>query len=215
MKDVARMIELYHCRETRSLRPLWALEELGLTYRPVFLPFPPRALDKSYLAINPLGTIPYLIDDEVRMSESTAICLYLAARYGPSSLAVSIDEPDYGLFLNWLFFSDATLTFPQTIVLRYRQFEPGRADQAAADYERWFYGRLKVVEAALADREWLCGGRFTIADIAIAYGLYLGDQIVGLGSEYGPNVRSYLDRACARPAFQRASEVDAEAPPWR
>lgn len=209
------MIELYHCRETRSLRPLWALEELGLQYRPVLLPFPPRALDKSFLKTNPLGTIPYMIDGDVRMSESTAICLYLTGRYCSTSLALSADEPEYGLFLNWLFFSDATLTFPQTIVLRYRQFEPDRANQAAADYEKWFYGRLKVVEAALTDREWLCGGRFTIADIAIAYALYLGDRIVGLGAGYGPNVRSYLDRACARPAFQRASEVDVQAPPWR
>lgn len=209
------MIELYHCRETRSLRALWALEELGLPYRPIFLPFPPRAHERSYLETNPLGTIPYLVDDQVRMSESSGICLYLATRYGPSPLAIAPDEADYGSFLNWLFFSDATLTFPQTIVLRYRQFEPGRADDAAADYEKWFYGRLKILEAALTDREWLCGGRFTVADIAIAYALYLGEHIVGLGSGFGPNVRSYLERACARPAFRRARDIDAQAPEWR
>ncbi len=209
------MIELYHCQETRSFRPLWALEELGIPYRPIFLPFPPRALDKSYLAVNPLGTIPFMVDGDVRMTESSGICHYLATRYGPSSLALGPDEPEYGSFINWLYFSDATLTFPQTIVLRYRQFEPGRADQAAADYEKWFYGRLKIVEAALTDREWLCGDRFTIADIAIVYALYLGEHIVGLGSGYGPNVRSYLKRASARPAFQRARHVDSQAPQWR
>jgi glutathione S-transferase len=209
------MIELYHCRETRSLRPLWALEELELDYEPIMLPFPPRAHDRSYLDTNPLGTIPYLIDGDVRMSESSAMCLYLASRYGPTPLALGPDEAEYASFLNWLFFSDATLTFPQTIVLRYRQFEPDRAEQAAADYERWFFGRLKIVEAALEDREWLCGGRFTVADIAIVYALYLGDKIVGLGSGYGPNVRSYLDRACSRPAFLRAQEKDALAPAWR
>lgn len=211
------MLKLYHCREARSLWPLWTLEEMQLPYEPVMLSFPPRALEPSYLEINPLGTIPYMVDGEVRMSESTAICLYLTARYGPTPLALSSDEADYPLFLNWLFFSDATLTFPQTIVLRYRRFEPPerRIDQAAADYEKWFFGRLRIVENALADREWLCSGRFTIADIAIAYALHLAEAIVGLGDGFGPNVRSYLARARARPAYELVMQVDAKAPSWR
>ncbi|WP_340316117.1 glutathione S-transferase family protein [Rhizorhabdus argentea] len=211
------MLKLYHCRETRSLRPLWALEEMGIPYEPVMLPFPPRALAREYLDINPIGTIPFLVDGEVRMTESTAICLYLTTRYGPTPLALSPDERDYPLFLNWLFYSDATLTFPQTIVLRYRQLEApeNRAERPAADYEKWFNGRLRAVESALADREWLCAGRFTIADIAIAYALYLADRVVGLGANFGPNVRAYLDRACARAGFKRASIVDSQAPAWR
>lgn len=210
-------IKLYHCREARSLRPLWALEEMELPYEPVLLPFPPRVLAKEYLDINPIGTIPFLVDGEVRMTESTAICLYLVTRYGPTSLALSPDEADYPRFLNWLFFSDATLTFPQTIVLRYRKFEAPEngANQAADDYEKWFHGRLRAVESALEDREWLCAGRFTIADIAIAYALYLADRVVGLGANFGPNVSAYLERACARPGFRRASTVDAQAPAWR
>lgn len=209
------MIRLYHCREARSLRPLWALEELGIPYEPVLLPFPPRALAREYLEVNPLGTVPFLVDGASTMSESTGICVYLAERHGPTALAIRPDEADHASYLNWLFFSDATLTFPQTIVLRYRQFEPGVADRAADDYERWFLGRLRSVEAALEGREWLCADRFTMADVAIAYALYLGDRIVGLGGGYGPNVRAYLDRACARPAFKRAQYVDQTAPEWR
>ena len=211
------MIKLYYCREARSLRALWALEEMGLPYEPMPLPFPPRVRAKEFLKTNPLGTVPYLSDGDARMSESTGICLYLASRYGPTSLALTTDEPEYDRFLNWLFFSDATLTFPQTIVLRYRQLEPAerRVPQAADDYEKWFYGRLKTVEAALGDREWLCGGRFTVADIAIAYALHLAEVVVGLGDGFGPYARDYLQRARARPAFLRAAEVDAQAPPWR
>jgi hypothetical protein len=114
------MLKLYHCREARSLRPLWALEEMGIPYEPILLPFPPRAHAREYLDINPIGTIPFIADGEVRMTESTAICLYLATRYGPTDLTLSPDEKDYPQFLNWLFYSDATLTFPQTIVLRYQ-----------------------------------------------------------------------------------------------
>jgi hypothetical protein len=93
----------------------------------------PVTLTALFLDVNPLGTIPYLIDGAVQTSESTAICLYLTARYRPTPLALSHDEPDYPVFLNWLFFSDATLTFPQTIVLRYRRLEPmqRRLEQAA------------------------------------------------------------------------------------
>ncbi|WP_395443671.1 glutathione S-transferase N-terminal domain-containing protein [Caulobacter sp. UC70_42] len=67
------MIELYHCHDARSFRALWALEEMGLAYRLHLLPFPPRFLAPEYLAQNPLGTIPLLIDAETRMTESAAI----------------------------------------------------------------------------------------------------------------------------------------------
>ena len=112
------MIELYHCADARSFRALWALEEMGLPYRLHLLPFPPRVRQPEYLEVNPLGTIPLLVDGTTRMTESAAICEYLATRYGPSPLAVTSDEPDYGAWLDWLHRGEATLTFPQTIVLR-------------------------------------------------------------------------------------------------
>ena len=113
------MIELWHCADARSFRALWALEEMGLPYQLHLLPFPPRIRRPDYLELNPLGTIPLLVDGEVRMTESAAIPQYLATRYGPTPLAVGVDEPDYALWLDWLHRSEATLTFPQTIVLRY------------------------------------------------------------------------------------------------
>jgi len=211
------VLTLYHCRGARSLRVLWTLEEMGLAYEPVPLPFPPRVLAKSYLAINPLGTVPFFVDGEVRMTESSAICLYLTSRYGPTSLQLAEDERDHASFLNWLFFADATLTFPQTIVLRYRRLEPPerRNEPAAADYERWFLARLRAVESALSDRQYLCADRFTIADTAIAYALHLADSVVGLSHGFGANVRAYLNRARARPGFIKAMEVDERAPDWR
>ena len=64
------MITLYHCAAARSFRPLWTLEELGLAYDLKMLPFPPRVFAKEYLGINPLGTIPLLLDGDTRMTES-------------------------------------------------------------------------------------------------------------------------------------------------
>jgi glutathione S-transferase len=202
-------MKLYHCADARSLRPLWTLEELGLAYELMLLPFPPRVLAKEYLAVNPLGTIPFFEDGAATMTESSGICAYLVEKYGPTPLRLAPDEADYAAYLNWLFFSDATLTFPQTLVLRYTMLEPPerRVEQTATDYAKWFQGRLKHVERALADgREHLVAGRFTIADVCIAYALHLSETIPALNGSLSPPVKAYLDRCRARPAFQRARE---------
>lgn len=205
------MIELYHCADTRSFRALWALEELGLAYRLHRLPFPPRALQPDFLARNPLGTVPLLIDGEVRMTESAAITQYLATRYGPSPLAVGVDEPDYALWLDWLHRSEATLTFPQTIVLRYSRLEPPerRLKQAADDYARWFLSRLRHLTRTLADgRDWLCAGRFTMADLCVGFAL-LSAESLDLGHRFSPEIAAYWTRLAARPGFLAAKRAQA------
>ncbi len=198
------MIELWHCPDARSFRPLWALEEMGLPYQLHLLPFPPRVREPGYLEINPLGTIPALKDGDTFMSESAAIVQYLCTRHGPSDLAVAVDDPAYGAWLNWLHFGEATLTFPQTLVLRYRQFEPGKAEVVADDYAQWFLSRLRHVDRALGDgREWLCAGRFTGADISVGYALLLAKHLK-LDGKFSPAIQAYWDRLKDRPGFKAA-----------
>ena len=86
-------IELWHCRDSRSLRALWTLCELDLPHRLHLLDFPPRVTDPGFLEINPLGTVPVLRDGATRMTESSAICHYLARRYGAGMLAVDPGDP--------------------------------------------------------------------------------------------------------------------------
>ncbi|WP_417597378.1 glutathione S-transferase family protein [Pararhodobacter oceanensis] len=199
------MIELWHCADSRSLRALWALEELRLPYKVHNLGFPPRFTDPDFLGVNPLGTVPYLVDGSLHMTESTAITHYLAAKHGAGTLAVTMDEPAYGDYLNWMYHSDATLTFPQTLVLRYGRFEAKdrRQPQVVADYTQWYLARLKLVNARLEGAEYLCADRFTAADIAVGYALYLG-EVIGLSEHYKPQTMAYLQRLKAREAFQRA-----------
>ncbi|MBN8983092.1 MAG: glutathione S-transferase, partial [Rhizobiales bacterium] len=127
-------------------------------------------------------------------------------------LIVGPDEPAYGAFLNWMYFSDATLTFPQTLVLRYTQLEPEerRNPQVAQDYAKWFLGRLRAVEAATGQAETLCAGRFTAADVVIGYALRLAENL-GLSKDFGPNVAAYWQRLQQREGYKRAvaSEVRA------
>lgn len=204
---------LYHCRNARSFRPLWALEELGIDYDLVVLPFPPRVHYKQYLDINPLGTIPFFTDGKTKMTESTGICHYLAETHGPTDLAVRPDEAGYGEYLNWMYFSDATLTFPQTLVLRYEMLEKKsrRQPQVADDYRMWFAGRLRVVDQKLEHSKFMVADRFTMADIAIGYGLLLASVLPPLEPCLTATCKEYLGRMKERPAFKRAQERQKQA----
>jgi glutathione S-transferase len=205
------MITLYHGFSARSFRPLWALEALGLEYELKMLPFPPRALKREYLQVNPLGTIPAFFDGDMRMTESAAICQYLADKHGAGGLGVRRDEAAYGPYLNWLHFGEATLTFPQTLVLRYRRLEPleRRATQAADDYAKWFLARTRAVESALAG-PFICAGRFTAADISVGYAFMLAHQ-VGLGGDLPPVAQRYWEGLQQQPSFGAAMEAQKAA----
>jgi glutathione S-transferase len=198
------MLTLYHCMSARSFRPLWTMEEMGLGYELKMLPFPPRVFKKDYLALNPLGTIPFFVDGETRMTESCAIPLYLVSKYGPTPLNVGVDEPDYGKFLNALLYGEATLTFPQTIFLRYTLQEPDRGlDGAASDYVKWFGARLRAATAVVADNEYYCSGRFTIADICVGYALMLAERLK-IDHVFSDPVRAYWQRLTQRDGYKRA-----------
>ena len=199
------MLTLYHCLSARSFRPLWTLEEMGLDYELKMLPFPPRVLAKEYLQVNPLGTIPTLLDDGMRMTESAAICQYLTAKYGPTPLDVSVDEAGYGPYLNFLHHGEATLTFPQTLVLRYSRLEPTerRVPQVADDYAKWFLARLRLVDAIVQSKEFICADRFTAADISVGYAFMLAETL-GLDAKFPEAVTRYWERLQARGGFKRA-----------
>ena len=89
------MIKIYGTENSRAVRPIWTAEEMGLEYELVMMPFPPRVFMKEYLDINILGTVPYMIDGKIEMTESVAISQYLVDRYGPSDLQVKPSEDDY------------------------------------------------------------------------------------------------------------------------
>jgi len=182
---------------------MWTAEEMGVSYESEMMPFPPRFLHKEYMDVNILGTIPYLIDGDVEMTESVAMCQYLVDLYGPTDLKVAIDEPDYHHYLNWLAHSDATLTFPQTVVLRYTFQEVGVADQAAEGYRRWFVARLKLLEKSLDSREYLCSNRYTIADICVSYAIYLA-KTLQIEEAFKPDIKRWTDMLFARDGFKRA-----------
>lgn len=201
----------YSCEASRGFRVSWTAAELGIDLGYRMMPFPPRILHPEYLDENPLGTVPMLVDGDVRLTESSAICQYIAARSGNTALVLRPDETDYGYFLDFLHHADATLTFPQTVYLRFALFEKQRGlAEAGVAYARWFGARLVKLENRLEGREYLCGDRFTIADIAICYPLMLA-RMLGLDKFFGPNVASYTVRQVDRPACVQALEKERVA----
>jgi glutathione S-transferase len=194
---------LYHCADARSFRCLWAVEEASFDCELRLLPFPPRVLAPEFKTINPLGTIPAWVEQNVVMTESAAICQRIALG---TSLEVLPGDRDYLEYLNWLHRSDATLTFPQTIVLRYTRLEPRerRLPQAVDDYRGFFLGRMRSVESTLVDgRAYLVAERFTIADICVGYAVLLSRSL-GIADELGPKTQAWYNRLAARPAFLSA-----------
>lgn len=168
------------------------------------MPFPPRVTVEGYREVNPLGTVPAMIADGKLMTESAAIPHFLATRYGPSDLAVAPGEPDYASYLNFLHMGEATLTFPQTIHLRYTRLEPPerRLAQAAEDYAQWFGSRLRNAETMVGP-DYACADRFTMADISVGYAVMLALSI-GLADQVTPGMAAYFDRLTRREGFRRA-----------
>ena len=194
---------LHHCAGARSFRCLWAAEEAGFDLTLKQWPFPPRVFAKEFKEINPLGTIPAWEEGGHLLTESAAICQRIASN---TPLEVAPGEADYLPYLNWLHRSDATLTFPLTIVLRYTRLEPEerKLPQAVEDYKGFFLGRAKTIETALEDgRDWLVADRFTIADICVGYAIHLSSGF-GLVEELGPLTQSWYARLTAREGFKAA-----------
>ncbi len=201
---------LYTCAGSRGLRATWAAEEAGVDIDLKVLPFPPRYLAPEYLEINPLGTVPMFVDGDARMTESCAIAHYLATRSGITDLAIAPGEPDYAEYCDYTYHADATITFPQTVYMRFAIFEKEKGFAEAGEaYAKWFHKRLVKVEQRIEGREFLCADRFTVADICVGYALVLASK-VGLDEGVPQVLKDYRSRLMKREAYERAVAREEE-----
>ncbi|WP_114520149.1 glutathione S-transferase family protein [Altererythrobacter sp. ZODW24] len=199
---------LYTCAGSRGLRASWAACEAGVELDLRMLPFPPRFLKPEYLEINPLGTVPMLVHGDAEMTESCAIAHYLAVIGGALELIVEPGASDYAAYLDFTYHADATITFPQTVFLRFAKFEKDKGfEEAGHAYAKWFGKRLTKVEKRLETREFLCADRFTVADICVGYALFLARRI-GLEEYLTPRLIEYLAALTAREGFKQAMALE-------
>jgi glutathione S-transferase len=206
------MVTVYSAPNTRAIRVIWVLEEIGVKAEIKSMPYPPRQHAPDYFAVNPTGMVPLLIDGEVRLSESMAICDYLATKYG-SPLVVPTNDPERPQFLQWLWYGESTLMTPLSRLNIVRQVERQFEGKAGPEIDAIIAGardhvaeRLKMLERRLEGRDFLVAGRLTLADISVGYPLHLVG-LLGVDNLLGPRSVAYRERLRARPAHQRAIAV--------
>ena len=196
------MITVYHCPRSRSSNALFLLEELGQRYEIKIVDVRAGEGQKpEYLAINPMGKVPAIRDDNDAVAESGAIALYLGDKYPQSKLAPPVGSPLRAPYLRWLFFNssvDAVLVERMA-----KRQDPMPAAMAGyGDYDRV----IRVLKGGLARGPWLLGDTFSAADVLIGGGVPWGLMNGTLPKE-SPFLE-YADRIRARPAFQRAQAKD-------
>jgi glutathione S-transferase len=198
------MVTVYSAPNTRAIRVIWVLEEIGAKAELKSMPYAPRKYAPDYFAVNPTGMVPLLIDGEVRLSESMAICDYLATKHG-SPLVVPPNDPERPQFLQWLWYGESTLMTPLSRLNIVRQVEQKgpEVDALIAGACDHVAERLKMLEQRLEGRDFLVAGRLTLADISVSYPLHLVG-LLGVDNLLGPRSVAYRERLRARPAHQRA-----------
>ena len=201
------MLTLYHAPQSRSVRPRWLLEEIGAPYELKVISL--DAGDQkapAYLRLNPNGTVPTLVDGDLVLWESAAICQYLADKFPEKGLAPAVGTPERGKYYQWIHYAMCTLeppavtNFLHTIRLPEAERIPRLVDGARTQLD----AAIGVVNDALAGREWILGSQFTAADVMVGSTVWWA-QMMGLVGDRHPNVAAYLGRCSARPAMQRAS----------
>ncbi len=186
----------------------WMLEEVGAPYSTQIVDYGPAMKSGPYAAINPMGKVPALTHRGVAITETSAICAYLADAFPKAGLAPALDDPARGAYLRWFFFGAGPVE--SAIMNAAMGFEVSKERERMAGYGS-LAKVIDVLEAAVdparnGGHEYLVGAQFTAADV------YLGSQIVyGLmfkSIDPRPAFVAYADKIGSRPAAVRAREID-------
>jgi glutathione S-transferase len=213
------MITIYGCLRSRALRPIWLLREMGATYDlvPVIQAYrladpkasdaPFNTADPRFLAINPMGQVPAMTDGALALSDSVAISLYLARKLGGPLAPADLAEE--GACLQWALLGISEVETPAlAILMAHHQGDPASAEgQAAIATAKTRLARpLARIEAHLQDRDWLVGGRFTVADILLVECVRFALDEPGFLRAY-PALWRWLTTARERPVFRALWEA--------
>src|SRR4249920_383995 len=208
------MITVYGGQTSRSIRVVWLMEEMGLTYRVRQVDLLSGVEDAEFLAINPAGFIPAIQDGDVTMVESIAIMEYLMARYGPTPLAPDPRDPAFPAYQQFLHLGEAGLAASIYFVVVSRNLAPEaeRQNWGARKALEVFESRLGLVTRQLARSPYLAGDRFTAADISVTYALELAQRtgVVALGEAE----QAYVARTSGREGYKRAMETCHATRAW-
>jgi glutathione S-transferase len=195
-------VTLYYHPFSRAAGAVFMLEEVGVPYELRFVDLAKNEQKSaSIVALNPMGKLPVLTDDDQVVTETAAIGLYLADRYAAGRLAPTLDDPARATYLRWSLFAPSVIEPGVIAKGSGGQFRPSQAGWGTFDE------MLDAITAAIDGREWLLGDRFTMADVIFGGTLR---YLMRVGSlEKRPLFTSYTDRLSQRPASQRADARNA------
>ena len=198
------MLTVHHLGISQSERIVWLCEELGLTYE--LKRYDRRADNRlapdEYKKLHPMGIAPVITDGDLVLGESGAICDYICARYGDGRLTPGPNDPDFADHLFWFHWSNGT--FMATLMMQLVLSGGSTGNPAAVfveDRSRRMWG---MVETRLGQTPFFGGRNLTTADIMMVYCLTTTRAFRGTSIEGFPNLKAYLTRIGARPAYQKA-----------
>lgn len=206
------MITIYHVPNSRSLRIVWLMEELGEDYTVERVSIP---LSPEFLTENPHGMVPSIKDGDIRMGESLAILQYLTgvrlvagdAKAAALTVGPLPDPAAYAEHLHFLHLGEASLAAPLSAIFRTVVRHKLPADETVKDQLERVAKQLRFCDDHLSDgRIWITGSDFTIADISLGYAFNLM-KLIGIEDQLPENVAAYWQRLKARPAFERTMAV--------
>jgi glutathione S-transferase len=185
----------------RGLRVAWLCEEMGLDHTFVPVSFP---LDSNYRKLNPFGTVPFLQDGKISMSESVAMMFYIAQKYGPTDALPSADDARFAKVLQFTLIGEASLSSLMTPLLAVRFAAPNdqKRNWSAVGIESRLKDTVGRISDELGDREFLVSSGLTLADISVATALRIWSR--GVAHDLPATLKAYCERLQDRPACKRA-----------
>lgn len=198
------MLTVHHLGISQSERIVWLCEELGLDY--ALKRYDRRADNRlapdEYKALHPMGIAPVITDGDLVLGESGAICDYISRKYAHGRLSPGPDDPDFADHLFWFHWSNGT--FMTTLMMQLVLRGGGEGNPASVFVDDRSRRGWAMVEARLAEAPFFGGRELTTADIMMVYCLTTSRAFRNLSIDAYPNLKAYLQRIGARPAYQRA-----------
>ena len=199
---------LFHTPRSRSLRPLWLLEEMGLNFDLKVMSYDADYFaSDAYREINPMGKVPAFYDGDKLILESTVILQYILAKHGPSQLSVEADESDFAYYLTWLHMAESGLSHYLAVYLgQMTGLDKYSVSEGFESYVKYQAEKaFEMLDSHLSQRSYIASERFTAADISVGYSLYLANTLCRLPL---PNrVQTYFERLQDRPSWAKAVSV--------
>jgi glutathione S-transferase len=204
------MMKLYYIHSTRAFRPRWLLEEIGIDYELVNMTIE-LSRQPEYRKLHPHGKVPVLVDNDVTIYESAAICAYLGDKYQDKRFAPPLNSPARAYYYQWLFYASVTLEAPVEQYMFHvltdlpEKLLP-KSDRTKVSKEealQWFEQVCQPLNEVLAHQEYLVDNQFSVADV-VTGGVFYWALKLGMMEQESP-VKTYISNLMERSAFQQAN----------